>query len=54
MIADLVARLGRGWDLCERESDRQRLNELERFWVALLHEYECASDAEPQDMEVAA
>ncbi len=46
MIADLVARLDRGWDLCERESDQQRLNELETFWISLLHEYERACDAE--------
>ncbi len=54
MIANLVDRLDRGWDLCDRESDQQRLNELERFWIALLHEYEYACDAERQDMEAAA
>lgn len=46
MIDDLVARLDRGWGLCECESDPERRRGLEEFWISLLHEYEQACDAE--------
>ena len=43
---DLIARLDRGWDLCECESDLERRWALETFWISVLHEYEQACDAE--------
>lgn len=39
-IRKLEQRLERGWEMCERETDPRRSDQLERFWLELLRQYE--------------
>lgn len=48
---ELVSRLDRGWDLIGQEPDRDRRDEMETFWIQLLHEYDGTCDAELQARE---
>lgn len=50
----LVSRLDRGWDLIEQEPDRDRRDEMETFWIQLLHEYERACDTSQAAEDIAA
>jgi len=45
MIAELIARLDRGWDLCSAAIDPVERDRLESHWIRLLHDYERAVDA---------
>ncbi len=40
----LIGRLETGWTLIDEEPDPQRKARLEDRWIALLHDYEAASE----------
>ncbi len=52
-MAEMLARLETGWDLCVREQDPATRDRLETFWMSLLHTDDRACDA-PQREPVAA
>lgn len=45
MITTLAGRLFLGWLMVDREPDPVRREQLEDFWIDLLHQYETACDA---------
>ncbi len=49
-----MARLERGWDLCERERDPAKRDRLETFWMSLLHADDRACDAHQRETVAAA
>ncbi|MGI8405786.1 MAG: hypothetical protein ACR2OE_13665 [Thermomicrobiales bacterium] len=46
MIADLIARLDHGWELCEVATNPKERDRLEDCWIRLLHDYEREVNAE--------
>ena len=51
---ELVSRLDRGWDLIGQEPDRHGRDEMEMFWIQLLHEFEQACESSQATEEAAA
>lgn len=39
-LEEVEARLHKGWDVCEAESDPAKLERYERVWLELLKQYE--------------
>ncbi len=50
----MMARLERGWELCERERDSAKRDPLETFWISLMQAYEQACDAQQREPVAAA
>jgi len=50
----MMARLERGWDLCEREQDPATRDRLETWWMSLLHADDQACDAHQREPVAAA
>jgi hypothetical protein len=51
---ELVSRLDRGWDLIGQEPNRLRRDEMETFWIQLLHQYERACESSQTTEDIAA
>ncbi len=53
-MAEMIARLERGWDLSEREQDPATRDRLETFWMTLRHADDQACDAHQRESVAAA